>query len=123
MYGCARMNDAFYRVLGIDPSDEATFVYVWCRTGDLADYTLVGSGHVVRGEALPPGITPGQFAVSILLPAGCSADSVVVTDDKNGDEHLSDVSVLPCSTPLGLRPEVVARFAEYSKRAGSARRS
>ena len=117
------MKDAFFRVAGFDPNPEATFVYVWSRAGDIEDYTLVGSGHVVRGEALPPGIKAGQFALAFMLPAGCSADSIVVTDDKNGDEYLSDVTVLPCSTPPGLRPDVIAKFSQFSKHAGAARRS
>lgn len=103
------MNNAFYRASGVDPNDGAKIVYVWCRDKNQDSYTLIGSGYVVGGQAgLPPGIRAGQFCVVFILPPGCSADTIVVTDDKNGKEFLPNVSIIPCSTLAGFQPGVGA---------------
>lgn len=95
------MSGAFFNVSGIDPNDGAKIVSVWCRDSRAKgpdNYVLLGSGHVVDagGCAPPPGISVGQFSVTFALPYGCSADDIVVTDDKNSKEPLPDVTVTPC---------------------------
>lgn len=101
------MSSAFFRASGIDSNEDADVVFVWCRNKGPDDYLLVGSGHIVRakGRSLPNGISPGQYSVTFLLPFGCSAANVVVTDDKSGKETLTGVSVLPCSAIAGLQPQ------------------
>jgi hypothetical protein len=65
---------------------------------------LFSSGAVGR----PPGILVGQFSVTFLLPPGCSADDVFVTDDTKGKEHLRGVTVTPCLGVPGFRSEDTA---------------
>jgi hypothetical protein len=91
-------NGRFVNVSGIDPDEDANIVFVWCRNKGPEDYMLLGSGHVVRAaaSARPPGILPGQFSVTFLLPQGCSESDVFVTDDRNGKTRLSGVKVTPC---------------------------
>ena len=115
------MSGAFFRVSGIDPNDGARIVFVWCR--DIKSphtYLLLGSGHVVGGEGLflPSGVSVGQFSVVFSLPYGCSPGDVVVTDDKNGDEHLLDVTVTPCSTPMGYRPGAAVPAGDLAELTG-----
>jgi hypothetical protein len=86
----------FINVSGVDPNDGARIVFVWCRDKGPEDYALLGSGHLVGAFGRPPGIQAGQFSVTLLLPAGCSADDVIVTDDKVGNEHLRGVTITPC---------------------------
>src|SRR5580704_2491716 len=95
----------FINVSGTDPNDGAKIVFVWCRDKGLEDYALLGSGHVVGAIGRPPGILVGQFSVTFLLPPGCSADDVFVTDDTNGKEHLRGVTVTPCMGLPGFRFE------------------
>jgi hypothetical protein len=96
----------FVNVSGVDATDGAKVVYVWRRDKGPEVYTLLGSGHVVGaiGSARPPGISTGQFSVTFLLPLGCSVDDVFVTDDKNGKDHLPDVTVTPCWNVSGVQP-------------------
>ena len=94
---------AFVNVSGIDPNDGAKIVFVWCRGKGPEDYALLGSGHVVGAIGRPPGIQAGQFSVTFLLPSGCSADDVFVTDDKIGNEHLRGVTITPCLGVPGFR--------------------
>ncbi len=86
----------FVNVSGIDANADASIVFVWSRNKGPEDYVLVGSGHVVNvpAHARPPGIQAGQFSVTFLLPPGCSADDVFVTDDKSNGERLTGVTVL-----------------------------
>lgn len=94
------MSGAFLNVSGIDPNDGAKSVFVWCRAEGQNSYALVGSGLVLGGgDVLPPGIQAGQFSVTFMLPPGCSSDSVVVTDDKHGNDFLAGVTITHCSTP------------------------
>jgi len=96
----------FFNVSGIDSNDGAKIVFVWCRDPDKGpdDSRLVGSGHVVGADApRPPGISVGQFSVTLPLPPGCSADDIVVTDDKTGKDYLPNVTVTPCLVIAGLR--------------------
>lgn len=97
------MSGVFFNVAGVDPNEGASVVFVWCRGKAAEDYALLGSSHVVGavGSTLPPGIVSGQFSVTFLLPPGCSAEDIFVTDDKNGSEHLPGVSITPC---LGAWP-------------------
>jgi hypothetical protein len=100
------MSGGFVNVSGIDPNDGAKIVFVWCRDPDKGpdDSRLVGSGHVVGPDApRPPGISVGQFSVTFPLSPGCSADDIVVTDDKTGKDYLPGVTVTPCSAIAGLR--------------------
>jgi hypothetical protein len=91
------MYNTFYRVSGVDQNEGAKIAFVWCRAEGQEGLTLVGSGHIVDAEGdLPPGIRAGQFAVSFLLPPGCSADSITVTDNRNSKEFLPDVTVVRC---------------------------
>jgi hypothetical protein len=86
----------FVNVSGIDANADASMVFVWSNKKGAEDHVLVGSGHIVNvpAHARPPGIQAGQFSVTFLLPPGCSADDVFVTDDKNGDERLTGVRVI-----------------------------
>jgi hypothetical protein len=96
----------FVNVSGVDVTDGATVVFVWCRDKGPEVCTLLGSGHVVGaiGFARPPGISIGQFSVTFLLPLGCSIEDVFVTDDKNGKDHLPGVTVTPCVNVSGVQP-------------------
>lgn len=98
---------AFVNVSGIDTNDGARIVFVWCRDKGPEDYALLGSGHVVGavGCGRPPGVPAGQFSVTFLLPPGCSADDVFVTDDKTGKAHLPGVTVTPCLNVSGFQSE------------------
>jgi hypothetical protein len=99
----------FFNVSGIDPNDGAEIVFAWCRDKGLENCALLGSGNVVGPiGARPPGVVTGQFSVTFLLPPGCRADDVFVTDDKNGKEHLSGVTLTPCSGVSGLRSNIIA---------------
>jgi hypothetical protein len=100
--------ETFFNVSGIDLNDGAKIVFVWSRDKGPEDYVLLGSGHVVGAIGRPPGILIGQFSVTFLLPPGCSADDVFVTDDKNGEEHLRGVTVTPCLGVPGFRSEGTA---------------
>lgn len=102
------MSGVFFNVSGIDPNEGANVVFVWCRGKAAKDHALVGSGHVVSaaGSALPPGIASGQFSVTFLLPPGCSAEDIFVTDDKNGSERLPGVSITPC---VGVSPNQLGK--------------
>jgi hypothetical protein len=103
-----RPQGTFVNVSGIDPNDGAKIVFVWCRDKGLEHYALLGSGHVVGAIDRPPGIPIGQFSVTFLLPPGCSADDVLVTDDKNGTDRLRGVTVTPCLGVPGFRSEGTA---------------
>jgi hypothetical protein len=81
------------------------------RDKGLEDYALLGSGHVVGAVGRPPGIMVGQYSVTFLLPPGCSAEDVFVTDDKTGKEHLRGVSITPCLGVPGFRSEATATAA------------
>jgi hypothetical protein len=71
--------------------------YVWCRAANQADPVLLGTGHIVGDDGTqPPGIRAGQFAVSFQLPPACIADSIVVTDSRDGKAFLDDVTVIRC---------------------------
>jgi len=98
----------FFNVSGTDSNDGAKIVFVWCRDKGLEDYALLGSGHVVGAVGRPPGIMVGQYSVTFLLPPGCSADDVFVTDDTKGKEHLRGVTVTPCLGVPGFRSEATA---------------
>jgi hypothetical protein len=93
------MSDAFFNVSGVDPNDCANTVFVWCRNESADDKLLLGSGHIVGPDVLarPPGILVGQFSVTFRLPTGCVASNIVVTDDKDGNEILPNVSITPCA--------------------------
>lgn len=95
----------YYNVTGVDPNEGARIVFVWARTQDSGSKVLLGSGHVVGavGCGRPPGVPIGQYCVTFPLPPGSAADDVVLTDDKNADVHLSDVTLTHCSTLAGLR--------------------
>ena len=97
----------FVNVSGIDANDGAKIVFVWCRDKGPEDYALLVSGHVVGavGGGRPPGVAVGQFSVTFLLPPGCSAADIFVTDDKNGNEHLLGVAVTPCLGVSGFQSE------------------
>jgi hypothetical protein len=111
------MSGAFFRASGIDSNDGVDVVYVWCKNKGPDDFMLLGSAHVVRsGGALPPGIKPGQFSVTFLLPPGCSPASIFMTDDRNGDDILTDVTITPCSTLNTFRPGVIAPSAASARR-------
>lgn len=106
------MDSAFFRVSGLDPHDSANIVFVWCRVRGQDNRILVGSGHVVTaGSGVPPGIRPGQFCVVFRLPPDCSADSIVVTDDKDGKVILPDISVIQCMPGVGYRPAAISASA------------
>jgi len=94
---------AFINVSGTDPNDGAKIVFVWCHDKGPEDYALLGSAHVVGAVGRPPGIMVGQYSVTFLLPPGCSADDVFVTDDKKGNEHLRGVTITPCLSVSGFR--------------------
>jgi hypothetical protein len=98
----------FVNVSGIDPNGGAKIVFVWCCDKGPEDYALLGSGHVVGAIGRPPGIQAGQFSVTFLLPLGCSADDVFVTDDKIGNEHLRGVTITPCLGVPGFPSEETA---------------
>ncbi len=85
----------FVNVSGVDLNAGAAIVFVWCRNKGPTDYRLVGSGHIVDvpADVRPPGIQHGEYSVTFLLPSGCSVDDVFVTDDKNGNERLTGVTV------------------------------
>lgn len=103
------MSSAFFRVSGVDTNDGANIVFVWCQSDGRGSHVPVGSGRVVpTGTNCPPGIRPGQFAVVVLLPRDCSADSIIVTDDKDGKRILPDITVIPCLTRTGSQPVAVA---------------
>jgi hypothetical protein len=102
----------FISVSGTDPNDGAKIVFVWCRDKGPEDYALLGSGHVVGAVGCPPGIMVGQYSVTFLLPPGCSADDVFVTDDKTGKKHLRGVTVTPCLGVPGFRSEATATPSE-----------
>jgi hypothetical protein len=95
---------SFFKVSGTDPNDGARIVFVWCREKGPDDYRLLGSGHVIGPDGVrPPGISVGQFSVTLALPPGRSPDDVVVTDDTAGKVHLPDVIITPCSTVVGFK--------------------
>ncbi len=85
----------FVNVSGIDPNDGATIVFAWCPNKGPGDIVLLASGHIVTAPAAarPPGIQYGQFSVTFLLPPGCSADDVFVSDDTGSSERLTGVTV------------------------------
>lgn len=111
----------FVNVSGIDPHDGAKIVFVWCPNKGLENYALLGSGHVVGALAsvLPPGIAAGQFSVTFLLPPGCDAEDVFVTDDVSGKQHLPDVTVTPCSGSSEIRSPAIAEPADVSGSVGA----
>jgi hypothetical protein len=91
----------FFNVSGVDANEGAKIVFVWCRDKGRDVPLLLGSGHVVGAVDCwrPPGVASGQFRVTFPLPPGCSADSVVVTDDTNSEDYLENIFVCPCSSP------------------------
>lgn len=92
------MSRSFFNVSGIDPKEDAKIVFVWCRNGDFDSDMLLGSGCVVGADGYrPPGIQVGQFSITFPLPAGCLADNILVTHDKNGKEPLSGVTLTRCA--------------------------
>lgn len=101
------LQGTFANASGIDPNDGVKTVFVWCHDKGPADYSLLASGHVVGAvaSARPPGVPAGQFSVTFLLPPGCSAEDVFVTDDKNGKDHLCGVTITPCLGVSGFRSE------------------
>jgi len=88
----------FVNISGIDTNKDANSVFVWGRREGSQDYELLGSGQVVGSVpgGRPPGISIGQYSVTVLLPAACSESDVFVTDDRSGRERLSGVSIRPC---------------------------
>lgn len=106
------MSSTFFNVSGTDPNDGAKIVYVWCHAEGQENDALVATGHVVSADVRrPPGIRVGQFSVTFPLPPGCSADSVVVTNDPGGKTLLRDVTVVHCATAARLQPGVSAALA------------
>jgi hypothetical protein len=88
----------FVNVSGIDTNEGVNIVFVWGRRDSSQDYELLGSGHVVgsiRGGR-PPGISIGQYSVTVLLPAASSVADIFVTDDRS-EERLAGVNVRPCT--------------------------
>lgn len=91
------MDNGYYQVSGHDPNADAKVAYVWSRAQAQEDLVLVGSGYIVGSEGdLPPGIRPGQFAITFQLPPNCSAESIAVTDSKASKDFLPDVTLVRC---------------------------
>ena len=108
------MADRYFDVSGIASSVGAQLAYVWCRAGGGADYTLVGSGHVVGADGvLPPGIKAGQFAIAIRLPADGAVETIGVTDDVSGEDLVQGVSIIECPAPVGFRSGPAAARAGF----------
>lgn len=106
------MNGTFFSVSGLDPHDSADIAFVWCRPHGQDGRILVGSGHVVPAASNPPpGIQAGQFCVVFPLPNDCSADSIVVTGDRDGKVVLSDITIKLCSPSVGYRPAAISASA------------
>ncbi len=99
------MSGAFFNVSGIDLTEGARVVLVWCRDKGSEDAFLLARGHVAGadGSFLPPGVLTGQFSVTFPLPPRYSATEIVVTDDK-GKEPLPNVTVTPCLVSADLGP-------------------
>ena len=116
----------FVNVSGIDYNEGASVVFVWCRPKETSDHTLLGAGHVVGAapNCRPPGVSAGQFCVTLPLPAGCSVDDVFVTDDKRGPERLRGIRVSACENRSGSLPHEAASGpvgrAESSRASGLA---
>jgi hypothetical protein len=87
-------------------ANDAKIIITLCRNKWPEDHILLGSGHVASAiaSARPPDAPAGRSGVTFLTPPGFSADDVVVTDDKNGIPHSSDVKAVPCPTDLELPP-------------------
>ena len=90
------MSREYFNVFGIDQYEGAKTVFVRCRNGDPDDDILLGSGRVVGGDNLLPGIKVGQFSITFLLHDGCLADNIVVSRDKDGTDLLSGVTLTRC---------------------------
>jgi hypothetical protein len=98
------MSGTYFNVSGIDPNENAETIFVRCRNGDPDDDILLGSGRVVGGANLLPGIQVGQFSITFRLPGGCSADNIVVSRDKSGKEILSGVTLTRYVIRAGCEP-------------------
>ena len=107
------MNGILYRISGTSPNPEARDVFVWCHDKVQDKYTLLGTGRIVgsSGGCAPPGISRGQYSVTVALTGGYSKDDIRVTDDKSGKEALSGFTVTPSSiSGLGGSAEVIGSF-------------
>lgn len=90
------MSGGYFNVSGIDQNEDADTIFVRYRSGIPDDDILLGSGGVVGGDSLLPGVQVGQFSITFLLPDGCPADDIVVSRDLGGTELLSDVTLTRC---------------------------
>lgn len=92
------MSGPYINVSGVDHSEQPSQIYVWCRAEGRNSYALVETGHAIGAKDVrPPGIHVGQFSITFRLPAGCAADSLFVTSDKDATELLRDVAVTRCT--------------------------
>jgi len=78
------MTRTFCVVSGADPDKKAKQVFVWRRDRVAGREILLGNGYVVGGDGgrAPPGISVGQYSVSVFVPDNCSAEDIFVTVDK-----------------------------------------
>jgi len=99
------MSGEYFNVSGIDPYEGAETVFVRYRNDNPEGGVLLGSGRVVcvGSSGLLPGVQAGQFSITFLLPDGCSADHVVVSRDRSGEEPLSGVTLTRCLIRTGTR--------------------
>lgn len=101
------MEESFFRASGVDLDVTATIAFVWCRVEGQDGNNLLGSGHIIgEGGLLPPGIQVGQFSVSFILPSDCDIENVRVTDNGSSKNFLTDVTIVPCTSPASIRGAV-----------------
>jgi hypothetical protein len=90
------MSGAYFNVSGIDQNEDAEIVFVRYRSEDQEVDILLGSGRVVGGGILLPGIQVGQFSITFRVPNGCLVDNIVLSRDKGGKELLSGATLTRC---------------------------
>jgi hypothetical protein len=110
------MSVTVYRISGVDPNPDARDVFVWYHSKVTGEYTLLGTGRIVGAgsSSAPPGILTGQYTVTASLASDLSPSNICVTDDKSGQEFLSDFTVSPgfisgndrSAGTIGLTPPV-----------------
>lgn len=90
------MSGALFNVTGVNPRQGAETVFVWRRLETDPKFTLLGSGKIMQAEG-PDAPPLGSFNVTVMLPQGCRADDVVVTDNVNNQDFVAGVSLAPAA--------------------------
>jgi hypothetical protein len=104
-------------VSGVYSKTDAKDILIWCIDKVTGKKILLGTGRSVGngGDYVPPGVTKGQFRVTLILPGEYSTDDIHVTDDKGDSEFFSGVTIVtPGTVPVGFSADATVTFDNIS---------